>query len=259
MSVATLLLANLAIVSVCMFGLWLVSLLLRDASIVDIFWGLGFVIVAWFTYLAVDSPSWRSLLLAGLATVWGCRLSGYLAWRNLGKDEDHRYRAMRERYGSQFPLVSLFSVFALQGAVMWVVSLPLQLGQQSERPLGWLDAAGFALWLVGIFFETVGDWQLARFKANPENRGRVMDRGLWRYTRHPNYFGDFLVWWGIFLVAVSGSGGWWMLVSPVVMSVLLMRISGVTLLESSLKKSRPGYEEYIRRTSAFFPRPPKPA
>jgi len=253
--------ANGAMIAAIMVVLWLVSLLRRDASIVDMFWGLGFVLIGWSTWgLArpelLDLPlSGRSGLLLGMVTVWGGRLSGYLIWRNWNHAEDPRYRAMRERHGASFPLISLFTVFGLQGLIMWIVAFPLQLGIPTDLPLGWLDGFGLLLTTVGVLFEGVGDYQLARFKANPANRGQVLDRGLWRYTRHPNYFGDFLVWWGIYVVAFSG-GAFVTIFSPLLMTWLLMRVSGVTLLEKSLVHSKPGYAEYIRRTSAFFPWPP---
>jgi steroid 5-alpha reductase family enzyme len=166
---------------------------------------------------------------------------------------------MRRHWGARFPIVSLFTVFALQGVLMWIVSLPLQVAQAAPAParLGPLDAFGAALWLVGMVFESVGDWQLARFKADPANAGRVMDRGLWRYTRHPNYFGDCLVWWGFFVLASGVPGGAYTLVSPIVMTILLRRVSGVTLLERSLLKRREGYADYVARTNAFVPGPPR--
>jgi steroid 5-alpha reductase family enzyme len=252
-------LINAAAVAVWMLLLWLVSLPLRDVSIVDIAWGLGFVLVAWLTFAISGPVTSRSLALAICATLWGVRLSGYLAWRNLGHPEDFRYQSMRKRYGSRFSLISLFIVFGLQGVVMWIVSLPLQTGQTTGQAddFGATAVIGIGVWAAGLLFESIGDFQLARFKADPMNEGQVMDRGLWRYTRHPNYFGDFLVWWGLYLVSFGDGGMWWSVIGPVVMSICLMKISGVTLLEKSLKKRRSGYDEYIERTSAFFPRPPK--
>ncbi|WP_428264236.1 DUF1295 domain-containing protein [Haliangium sp.] len=263
---ATLFALSLAALMAIMALLWLLSLPLRNASIVDIFWGVGFVVVAWLSYVyAGRNGATPSLLLPLMTTAWGLRLAGYLAWRNLGKGEDYRYRSMRKHIGPRFWWVSLFSVFALQGVLIGVVSLPIQAGLLAPAGDGvsWLCGAGIAAWLVGVGFETVGDLQLARFKADPANRGQVMDRGLWRYTRHPNYFGDFMVWWGLYLVAVSDidrllSIGW-TAIGPAIMSVLLLRVSGVTLLEKTITDRRPGYADYIRRTSAFFPRPPKPA
>jgi steroid 5-alpha reductase family enzyme len=245
-------------IGVALFALWLLSLRLRDSSIVDIFWGLGFVIIAWVTRAAAVGAPARSALCLALVTLWGVRLAGYLAWRNLGKGEDPRYVAMRAHHGDRWPLRSLFLVFGLQGVLMWVISLPVQAALRSPLPaaLGPLDAVGALLVLTGVVCEGLGDLQLARFKASPENRGKVMDRGLWRYTRHPNYFGDFLVWWGLYALALA-SGDAWTALSPALMSFLLLRVSGVTLLEKSLRR-RPGYEEYVRRTSAFFPWPPRP-
>ena len=252
MSLLTIISINLSVLLALTFTLWLISLRLRDTSIIDIFWGLGFVIVAWLSASLAGWPSPRGYLLVGMTTIWGVRLAGYLAWRNWGEEEDRRYRAMRDHWGDRFGLVSLFTVFWLQAIILWVVSLPLQLGVQTVAKLNLFDAIGCFVWIAGLFFEAVGDFQLARFKSNPQNDGQVCDRGLWRYTRHPNYFGDFLVWWGYFLVAAAG-GLWWTIFSPIIMAVLLMRVSGVTLLESSLTNRKPEYQSYIRRTNAFFP------
>ncbi len=256
MNLTTLLVVNAGVIFAMMVALWLVSLSRQDVSIVDIFWGLGFVLVAWITCLGTEAASARKWWLTLLTTLWGLRLAGYLAWRNHGKPEDYRYRAMREAYGPRFWWISLLLVFGLQGLIMAVVSIPVQVGQLSAQATGPLDALGILFWSVGFCFETVGDFQLARFKADPANRGQVMDRGLWRYTRHPNYFGDFLVWWGLYLIAASG-GAWWSVFSPVLMSVLLLRVSGVALLEKSLRSRTAGYEAYVRRTSSFFPWPPR--
>lgn len=245
-------------ITAVMVATWLVSLPLRNASIVDIVWGLGFVAVAWAVRWRVDGNDARQWLLVAMTTVWGLRLSGYLWWRNHAKGEDFRYRAMRRRSPDRFWLISLVRVFAVQGVVMWVVSLPVQLGQVRPTPgVEWLAITGVAVWAVGLGFEAIGDAQLARFKANPGNAGAVMDRGLWRYTRHPNYFGDACVWWGIALVAAEAGIGAVGLIGAAVMTLFLRRISGVTLLERSLVKRRPGYEAYMSRTSPFFPRPPR--
>ena len=235
---------------------WIISVVVKDASIVDLVWGLGFVLVAWAAFITIGDPGPRRWLLVVLTSIWGLRLSGYLTWRNLGKGEDYRYQEMRKKAPDIFWLKSLFTVFLLQGVLMWVVSLPVQAGQVPEPTLGWLDWIGVAAWAVGIFFESVGDVQLARFKADPANKGKVMDGGLWRYTRHPNYFGDFMVWWGLYLIALS-AGAWWTIVGPALMSFLLLRVSGVALLEKTISSRREGYEEYVRRTNAFFPGPPK--
>jgi steroid 5-alpha reductase family enzyme len=252
------LLAAAIAIAILMIVTWMVSLALADASIVDIVWGLGFVVVAWAVKLQGDTNTGRQWLLVALVTLWGLRLAAHLFWRNHGRPEDYRYRAMRKRWGSRFWLISLVVVFALQGLLMWTVSLGVQLGQVSDTPdVGVLGVVGAAVWAIGFGFEAIGDWQLARFKADPANDGRVMDRGLWQYTRHPNYFGDCLVWWGIGLVAAESGIGAWGLIGSAVMTILLVRVSGVALLERSLRKRKPEYQAYVERTSAFVPMPPK--
>jgi len=256
--VGELLFVSATAVAALMILTWLVSLVLKDASIVDMIWGLGFVVVAWTTFLLAAENGRRGLLLTMMITIWGLRLSGYLVWRNLGKPEDYRYQAMRDRAPRWFGLISLFRVFLLQGALMWVVSVPVVVSQTGGPDLYWLDFVGIGIWAIGLFFETVGDIQLASFKTRPDSKGKVMDRGLWRYTRHPNYFGDFAVWWGHYLVAFAG-GAWWTVFSPISMSFLLLRVSGVSMLEKTISGRRPEYEEYARRTNVFFPGPPKRA
>lgn len=257
--ITTVLPAAAAAVALLMFATWLVSLARKDASLVDIVWGSAFVLVAAVVALVGEGAESRRLLLLAMVAIWGLRLSTYLAWRNLGHGEDYRYQAMRKKYGDRFPLVSLVVVFGLQAVLVLVVSLPVQLAATAAQPegLGPLAAFGVALWLLGLAFETIGDAQLARFKADPANKGLVMDQGLWRYTRHPNYFGDFCVWWGIFVVAAETGPGRWGVVGPLVMSFLLLRVSGVAMLEKTIGKRRPGYAEYVANTSSFFPRPPK--
>ena len=251
------LIAALTIV-VLMTATWALSVALKNASIVDIVWGFGFVAVAWTMRLTADGLDARQNLLVAMTSIWGLRLSGYLFWRNHGKGEDYRYKAMRKRWGPRFWLISLGTVFLVQGTIMFVVSLPVQLGQLRDEPeLGVLAWIGVAVWALGLFFEAVGDAQLARFKANPTNAGITMNKGLWRYTRHPNYFGDACVWWGIALVAAEVPLGRWGLIGAAVMTVFLRRVSGVTLLEKSLVKRRAGYDEYVARTSPFVPLPPK--
>jgi steroid 5-alpha reductase family enzyme len=258
MSLGWILLVNLAIVMGLTTLLWAVSLAARDTSIIDIFWGAGFALIAWVTFALADGSSARRLLLAVLTSVWGLRLTVHLARRNLGKGEDPRYQAMRRRHGTSWPRRSLWAVFWSQALLMWIVSLPVQAGQTYATPahLIWLDVLGAAVWLLGFAFETIGDLQLTRFKADPANAGRVMDRGLWSWTRHPNYFGDFSVWWGLYLIALATLSAWWTIIGPIVMSVLLIRVSGAALLERRMARTRPGYADYVRRTSGFFPRPP---
>ncbi len=235
---------------------WAISVPRRNVTIVDTLWPLLFVIAAFVYAAAAGGTGPRATLLLVLVSLWGLRLAAYLAWRNRGHEEDRRYRAIRRRNEPGFAFKSLYLIFGFQALLAWVISLPLAGGIASDAPLGLLDGLGVALWAVGLVFEAGGDWQLARFKRDPANAGRVMDRGLWRYTRHPNYFGDFCVWWGFFLIALSG-GAWWTVAGPLLMSFLLMRFSGVTLLEKDIGERRPAYAGYVRRTNAFFPGPPR--
>ncbi len=255
----TLFLEGAALVAACFAALWVASLVRRDASIIDPFWGLGFVVVVWFWHVRGDAVTVRATAQAIAVTVWGLRLSGYLAWRNHGAGEDFRYRAMREKAPATFPIASLFTVFLLQAAILVVVALPLHAVQRAGAPAGItaFDVAGLVVFLVGLTFESVGDLQMARFKSDPANRGKVLDRGLWRYTRHPNYFGDAVVWWGLTLPALAVPGGWWTAIGPLVMTGLLMKVSGVALLEKTLAETKPAYRDYVRRTPAFVPGPPK--
>ena len=257
-SSADVMLASAIAIAILMFATWILSVAIKNASIVDIVWGSGFVVVAWVSYAVADGDDARRLVIALLVTIWGLRLAGYLAKRNIGHGEDYRYRAMRKHWGARFPIVSLVTVFLLQGVLMWIVSIGVQLGQVPETPaFGPIGTMGILVWIVGLAFEAVGDMQLARFKADPANAGKVMDKGLWSLTRHPNYFGDSLVWWGIAIVAAESGLGAWGFVGAAVMNFLLVRVSGVALLEKSLSKRKEGYAEYAARTSAFIPRPPK--
>ena len=238
-------------------ALWLYSLPRRDVSIVDSMWPLFFVIAAGAYAYALPDVGPRLTLVFALLIAWALRLSGYITWRNWGEGEDRRYQQIRSR-NEPFALKSLYIVFLLQAALAWVVSLPLFAALAGSQPLNWIDAAGALICVVGIGFESIGDFQLARFKGDPDNEGKVMDRGLWRYTRHPNYFGDFCVWWGFWLIAVA-AGGWWSVFGPLLMSVLLLRVSGVALLEKDMSERRPKYRDYVKRTNAFFPGPTRAA
>ena len=234
---------------------WALSLRLRDASIADVCWGLGFVLLAWLYLILSSGPTLRSWLVATLITLWGVRLSAHIFRRNRGKGEDPRYRAMRASHGPAFWWRSLFMVFWLQGGLLWFVALLLLVAARAPQPAGLtiVDGVGVLLFAVGFAFEAVGDYQLERFKAESSNRGTVLDLGLWRYTRHPNYFGDATLWWGVYAIAAATPGGWLTVLSPALMTLLLMRVSGVTLLEGSLTVTKPGYRAYIARTPAFFP------
>lgn len=235
---------------------WLLSLPLRNVSIVDIMWSLMFLLASITYAMAHVAPGPRAWLVIGLVSLWSIRLAAFIGWRNFGKDEDFRYQKIRANNEPGFAVKSVYLVFGLQAGLAWVISLPLLAAINSTTPLGWLDALGVMLWFIGLVFEAGGDWQLSRFKGDPVNRGKVLDTGLWRYTRHPNYFGDFCVWWGFFLIALS-SGAWWSVVGPLVMSVLLLKVSGVALLEKDIGDRRPDYNAYIQRTNAFFPGPPR--
>jgi steroid 5-alpha reductase family enzyme len=251
-------LQSLAVLAAFAAAGWLVSLPIRNVSIVDGMWSLMFLLAAgvYAWGQAVLGP--RALLVLAMAAVWALRLALYISWRNHGHGEDFRYQQIRARNEPGFAVKSLYLVFGLQAVLAWVISLPLLAAVNSTVPLTQLDYAGIALWVIGMVFEAGGDAQLARFKADPGNRGKVMDRGLWRYTRHPNYFGDFCVWWGFFLMALA-AGGWWSIAGPVLMSVLLLKVSGVALLEKDIGERRPEYHDYVRRTNAFFPGLPRAA
>jgi steroid 5-alpha reductase family enzyme len=241
-------------------GVWVLSLRLGDASIIDVFWGLGFVLIAWLCFALGNGPPGRRLALAAMATVWGLRLAVHIGRRNHGQTEDYRYAGLRERDGRRFWLTSLYRIYLVQAVLMWIVALPLVAGSAdgTSGDLGPLHGIGVGVWAIGLAFEAVGDLQLARFKAEPGSGGQVMDRGLWRYTRHPNYFGDVVVWWGIGIVALGGGGGaWWALLGPAVNTLILARLTGKPLLESTIADRRPGYADYVERTSGFVPRPPR--
>jgi steroid 5-alpha reductase family enzyme len=247
---------GLAAVAGAAFCTWLLSLYKRNVAIVDGLWSLLFLLAACTYARGAPRLGARAILLLVLVTVWALRLSLYICRRNWGHGEDRRYQAIRARNEPYFALKSLYLVFGLQAVLAWIVSLPLLAAILGAGALGILDYAGAALWLLGFSFEALADRQLARFRLDPANRGRVMDRGLWRYTRHPNYFGEFSLWWGFYLIAAA-AGAWWSIAGPLVMSVLLLRVSGVTLLEQNIEQRRPAYAGYIRRTNAFFPGLPR--
>jgi steroid 5-alpha reductase family enzyme len=238
---------------VALFALtWAASVVRHDASLADRVWGLGFVVIAWVIALENDAADWLVVLLV---SIWGLRLAAHITVRNWGHGEDRRYRAMRERNGPRWWLTSLWWVFGLQALLCIIIALPLAaaIPAPGVGPLRWV---GVAVWAVGFGFEAIGDWQLVRFSRDPANDGRVLDTGLWRYTRHPNYFGEIVLWWGLWLVGVA-AGAWWTVLGPVTITVLLLKVSGVTMLEDGMTSRRPGYAEYVRRTSAFLPRPPR--
>lgn len=242
-----------------MIVLWLISIPLKNVSIVDIFWGIGFI-VANVIYLCLDDE-WqiRDTIVFILVLIWGLRLSIYLLIRNYGKPEDYRYQEFRRFYGEQrYWWLSFFQVFLLQGALITIISLPL-LGistYSDSESLNIIDYLAIIVWIIGFLFETLGDYQLAKFKSNPLNKGKVLDKGLWRYTRHPNYFGDAAIWWSYGLFSIAAEA-YWQVIGSLIMTYLIIRISGVSLLERSLTEQKPEYKDYIERTSSFFPWLPK--
>jgi steroid 5-alpha reductase family enzyme len=262
MDILQLLLQNLAI-SVALFTLlWLINVVIRDPSFIDSWWPLGMVVNAWATYVYVGRTGEHATLLTVLCAVWGLRLGLYLLWRWRKHGADRRYVTMmaaaKQERGWGHAKASLLLVFALQLPLQFIVSLPVQLGQMGQIvSLGPVAYAGAAITIVGILFESIGDFQLVAFKANPANAGKVLQSGLWRYTRHPNYFGDACVWWGLWLIAADAGFGMWTMVGPILITVLLTRWSGVPTVEGRMRRKRPDYEAYVQRTSSFFPMPPK--
>lgn len=243
-------------------ALWALSVAINDSSIADIFWGFGFVIIVWILWPLTEGVDDRRRLILALTTIWGLRLGLYLGWRNWGK-EDPRYARLRahvEAQNKSYAIHSLVHIYLFQGFFMWLVSLVLVFSMVIDSPpaLGLVAWIGVAVWTLGMVFETVGDLQLTRFRGDPTNHGKVMDQGLWRYTRHPNYFGEACVWFGFFLIAVENPAGVVTLISLATILYALMGPTGKGLLERRMSKKRPDFEEYKRRTSGFFPLPPKP-
>ena len=235
--------------------LWLWSVFIKNVSIVDIFWGFGFVVVNTLYVFMSGELNARKILILTLVSIWGLRLAVYLAFRNIGKGEDFRYQEFRKNYGPKhYWWFSFFQTFLLQGALILIVSLPL-LGissSTSNGTLNVLDYIGILVWLIGFTFEAGGDFQLSRFKSNFKNKGKVLKTGFWKYTRHPNYFGDSAVWWSYALFCIA-SGSYWQIIGSIIMTLLIIHISGVSLLEKSLKESKSMYKDYIIKTSSFFP------
>jgi steroid 5-alpha reductase family enzyme len=235
---------------------WLVSFLKRNVAIVDSLWALFFVAACAAYASAAEEMTGRAVMVLFLVAIWALRLSGHITIRNWGHGEDHRYQAIRRNNEPGFAFKSAYIVFGLQAVLAWIISLPLFVAIGSDAPLTLLDYAGLCLWVLGFAFETAADWQLAAFRRVPGNAGRVLDRGLWRYSRHPNYFGECCLWWGFYIFAVA-AGGWYAVVSPLLMTVLLLRVSGVALLERAMVVRRPEYRDYMARTNAFLPGPPR--
>jgi len=233
---------------------WLVSLIKKDVSVVDALWSLFFVIACTYFYCQLDQLSLRAEVLFAMVIIWGLRLAGYITIRHWGQEEDHRYKTIRDNNNPGFEYKSLYLIFGFQAVVAWIIAIPLFYGMGTEAAFGWLELFGIVLWLVGMVFEVAGDYQLWKFKQDNNNKGKILTAGLWKYTRHPNYFGEFLIWWGYFFLAIS-SGAYWIIISPLLMSFLLLKFSGVMHLENTLK-TRPGYESYMNNTNAFIPGSP---
>ena len=258
----TVLAINAAILVVTFIAAWLICLKLRDVTPIDSLWAIGMVVMALASFLHTQGDPTRKALLLGLCALWGVRLGGYLLWRWSDHGPDRRYQTMfakaQETKGWGFAKASLLMVFATQAPLLFIVCLPVQLGQIDASPsIGLIGCFGAAVAALGIAFESIGDWQLARFKANPANQGLVMDRGLWRYTRHPNYFGDACAWWGLYLIAAETSTGLWALPGPLLLTWTLTKWSGAPTIEGRMKRKKPGYDDYVRRTSGFVPWFPK--
>lgn len=244
-------------VFVYMTFLFVIAVIKRDNSIVDIGWGIGFIIVALLTFFTTGSYMPRQIVITALVIAWGSRLSGHIYMRNKGKPEDFRYASWRKRWGKFFYIRSFFQIYMLQGLLLLIISVPvIIINACSCTGLLPLDLIGIAVWLFGFFFEAVGDQQLKAFLKDPKSRGKVMDKGLWKYTRHPNYFGEATMWWGIFLISMAPRYLWWNIISPLTITFLLLLVSGVPMLEKKMMKDRK-YREYARKTSKFFPWFPK--
>lgn len=247
-----------SVVASLMVALWLCSLALKDASIVDRFWGLGFVLIALAIAIVQPTLDGHQMILLAIVAIWGLRLSIYIHLRNQGHPEDPRYQEMRRHHGARFWWYSFFSVFVLQGIIMLIVAMPVIFVMSDSRSFDTVSLfvfLGFLVWLTGFVFEAGGDLQLARFKKNPSNKGKLLTTGLWSLTRHPNYFGDACQWWGFGLFAWGqGLTGYLTFIGPIVMTLFIRKVSGVDLLEKSLKAGKPGYENYIASTPPFFPK-----
>ena len=235
---------------------WVISLVRNNVTHVDSMWSLFFVIAALTCVLSTAETSLRAQILLTLVSIWALRLFIYLTWRNWGPHEDHRYMQIRNNNQPNFWLKSIVIIFGLQAVLAWIISMSLFGAVASDMPINTLDYVGILLVILGFIWETIGDWQLSTFKANPDNKGKVLNTGLWRYSRHPNYFGEFCIWWGFYVIAVA-AGAWWAVISPLLMTLLLLKVSGVSLLESTIIERRPAYVEYIKNTNAFMPWFPK--
>ncbi|MDJ0881575.1 MAG: DUF1295 domain-containing protein [Gammaproteobacteria bacterium] len=239
------------------FVTWLYSVKRHNVNSVDSLWSLMFLAAAIVYLVSAAEITSRNLIIISLVSLWSIRLSVHLMVRNWNHDEDHRYQTIRANNEPNFALKSIYIVFGLQGLLAWIISIPLLFALQNTGGFQWIDGFALGLWTLGFYFEAISDWQLRHFKKNPANKGRVLDTGLWRYSRHPNYFGEFCIWWSFYLFAIP-SGGWWTIYAPILMTFLLLKVSGVVMMEKTITQRRPEYQRYIDSTNAFFPGTPHP-
>ena len=249
---------TLALILFLYMSLWfVVSLIKKRNDVADVAWGLGFVLMTWLSFFLTDTSSTRGLLVGILVSIWGLRLAWHIHARNKGKAEDYRYLTWRKEWGQWFYLRSYFQVYLLQGTLLFLVVLPvLMINGSAGTDLSLRNFIGVAVWLCGFYFESVGDAQLAQFIKDPTNKGKLMQSGLWAYTRHPNYFGEVTQWWGIWLLALSAPNGVFGIIGPITITFLILKISGIPLLEKKMREN-PEFAAYKKRVSMFFPLPPK--
>lgn len=249
---------SLAIILFVYMSFWFfISLLKKRNDVADIAWGLGFMLIAWSSLLLSENFNARSLLVNILVSIWGLRLAWHINSRNQGKNEDYRYLAWRKEWGKWFYIRSYLQVYLLQGSLLYLIILPvLFINSGIGSAINFIDGLGVLVWLIGFLFEVIGDAQLKNFIKNPINKGKLMQKGLWQYTRHPNYFGEVLQWWGIWLIAINTPNGWLSIVGPIIITILILKISGIPLLENKMV-NHPDFAEYKKRTSIFIPLPPK--
>ncbi len=243
---------SLFVITIFAIIFWVISLMVKDVSIVDTLWSLMFIVFSGVFFLSLDGGGPKSSLVLILVFMWGLRLSLYITIRNWGHGEDKRYKAIRKNNQPLFELKSLYLIFGFQAVIAWIISMPLLITISDKDSLDFVSLIGILFWLIGFSFEAISDLQLYKFKSNLKNKGKLLTRGLWKYTRHPNYFGNACIWWGFYILALS-SGGWWSIYSPVLMTLLLLKFSGVPLLEKSMRKTNKEYDSYIASTNSFFP------
>ena len=250
---------GLYIILTLAFGTWLLSVYMRDVSIVDSAWSIMFLVSAGYYYSLIPETDMRTNIIFTLIALWALRLSLHLTWRNWGEPEDIRYQEIRTKYSPNFAFKSLYIIFLFQAILAWLISAPLLSAlhtTDSVSSLSAIDIIAMFFWVIGFTFESVSDYQLSKFKSNPDNSGKVMDKGLWKFSRHPNYFGEFMIWWGFYLFAMPYAPAW-IIISPILMSWLLLKFSGVVMLEESIVIRKPQYKNYIQYTNTFFPGPRK--